>query len=71
MLDKPQITPTPDQITAVIRLTLPRSQIRAVMGPGVRELMAAVAAQGIAPTGLGFTHPEPLAAIRITLAVAM
>jgi hypothetical protein len=51
MLDEPQITQTPDQLTAVIRLTIPRPQIRTVMGPGVRELMAAVAAQGIAPTG--------------------
>ena len=56
MLEKPLITHTPDQITAVIRLTIPRSEIRTVMGPGVRELMAAVAAQGIAPTGPWFSH---------------
>jgi hypothetical protein len=56
MLDKPQITQTPDQLTAVIRLTIPRPEIRTVMGPGVRELMAAVAAQGIAPTGPWFSH---------------
>jgi effector-binding domain-containing protein len=56
MIDKPQITQTPDQLTAVIRLTIPRSEIRTVMGPGVRELMAAVAAQGIAPTGPWFSH---------------
>jgi effector-binding domain-containing protein len=56
MIDKPQITQTPDQLTAVIRLTIPRPEIRTVMGPGVRELMAAVAAQGIAPTGPWFSH---------------
>jgi effector-binding domain-containing protein len=56
MLDKPQITQTPDQLTALIRLTIPRSEMRIVMGPGVRELMAAVAAQGIAPTGPWFSH---------------
>jgi effector-binding domain-containing protein len=56
MLDKPQITQTLDQLTAVIQLTIPRSEMRTVMGPGVRELMAAVAAQGIAPTGPWFNH---------------
>src|SRR5258708_27733959 len=56
MIDKPQITQTADQLTAVIRLTIPRPEIRIVMGPGVRELMAAVAAQGIAPTGPWFSH---------------
>ena len=56
MLDTPQITRTAQQLTAVIRLTVPREQIRSVMGPGIREVMAAVAAQGIAPTGPWFTY---------------
>jgi hypothetical protein len=51
MLDAPQITQTADQLTAFIRLTIPRKEIRNVMGPGIGELMAAVAAQGIAPAG--------------------
>ena len=42
MLEKPQITQTSNQLTALIRLTIPRSEMRSVMGPGVRELMAAV-----------------------------
>jgi effector-binding domain-containing protein len=49
MLDTPQITQTAAQVTAVIRLTIPREAIRSVMGPGIGELMATVAAQGIGP----------------------
>jgi len=56
MLDKPQIAKTAAQPTAIIRLTFPREEIRNVMGPGIAELMAAVAAQGIAPAGPWFTH---------------
>jgi effector-binding domain-containing protein len=56
MLDKPRITQTVAQRTAIIRLTIPRGEIRNVMGPGYRELMDAVAAQGIAPVGPWFTH---------------
>jgi effector-binding domain-containing protein len=56
MLDTPQIIQTAAQLTAIIRLTIPRGEIRNVMGPGISELMAAIAAQGIAPAGPWFTH---------------
>jgi effector-binding domain-containing protein len=56
MLDTPQITETDVQQTAVIHLTVPRAEIRNVMGPGLQELMTTVNAQGIAPTGAWFTH---------------
>jgi effector-binding domain-containing protein len=56
MLDTPRITQSPAQLTAVIRLTIPRAEIRNVMGPGIGELMAVVAAQGIAPAGPWFNH---------------
>jgi effector-binding domain-containing protein len=56
MLDTPQIAQTTNQLTAVIRLTIPREEIRNVLGPGIAELMAAVAAQGIVPAGPWFTH---------------
>jgi uncharacterized protein YndB with AHSA1/START domain/effector-binding domain-containing protein len=55
-IDEPQIVETAAQPTATIRLTVPREEIRNVMGPGHSELMAAVAAQGIAPVGPWFTH---------------
>ena len=51
MLDKPQIAQTVAQATAIIRPTIPREEMQNVMGPGYRELMAALAAQGIAPAG--------------------
>ena len=56
MLDEPQIIQTAAQLTAVIHLTIPRKEIQNVMGPGICELMAAVAAQGIAVVGPWFTH---------------
>jgi effector-binding domain-containing protein len=56
MLDDPQIVETDAQFTAVIRLTIPREEIRNVMGPGIAELMGAVAAQGIVPAGPVFSH---------------
>ena len=56
MLDTPHITHTDACQTAVIHLTIPRAEIRHVMGPGIQELMATVAAQGIGPTGPWFSH---------------
>ncbi len=56
MIDAPQITQPAAQLAAVIRLTVPREEIRNVMGPGIGELMTTVAAQGIAPAGPVFSH---------------
>ena len=56
MLDTPRITKTPAQLTAIIRLTIPREEIRNVMGPAIGELMAALAAQGRVPAGPIFSH---------------
>jgi effector-binding domain-containing protein len=56
MIDTPQITQSAAQLTAIIRLTIPRAEIRNVMGPGIGEVMATVAAQGITPTGPVFSH---------------
>jgi effector-binding domain-containing protein len=56
MIDTPQITQTAEQLTAVIHLTVPRADIRKVMGPGIGEVRATVAAQGIATSGAWFTH---------------
>ena len=56
MLDTPQVTQSAAQLTAIIRLTIPREEIRNVMGPGIGELIAAIAAQSIAPAGPIFSH---------------
>ena len=56
MLDTPLITQSVVQMTAIIHLTTPGDEIRNVMGPGFGELMATLAAQGIAPVGPLFAH---------------
>lgn len=56
MIDAPQIIQSAGQLAAVIHLTIPREEIRSVMGPGISELMTAVAAQGIATAGPWFSH---------------
>jgi effector-binding domain-containing protein len=59
MLDTPQITHSPAQITATIHVRIPRSEIKTVLEPAIREVYAAVLAQGLAPTGPWFTyHPK-------------
>ena len=56
MIDTPEITDTQTKQTAIIRFTIPRAEIQNVMGPGMRELLATVAAQGIGPSGPAFCH---------------
>ncbi len=56
MIETPRITRTAARLTAALRLTVPRAQIQSVMGPGLSEVVAAVAAQGIPPAGPWLTH---------------
>lgn len=56
MIDTPRITQTSGLLTAFIHLTIPRKEIRHVMGPGLDEVKAAITAQGIATAGPWFTH---------------
>ena len=56
MLETPRITQTVAQLTASLHLIVPREEIRNVMGPGLREVREAVAAQRIAVAGPWFTH---------------
>ena len=56
MLEKPEITQTHARNAAVIRLTIPREEIRKVMGPGYHELMSTIEAQGLKPAGPWFSH---------------
>ena len=56
MIDTPHIAQSPARLTAVIHITTPREKIREVMGPGIQELMATIAAQGIAPAGPLFSR---------------
>ncbi len=56
MIDEPQIVSLPAQPAAVIRLTIPRAKISEVMQPAMREVLEAVAAQGLKPAGPVFSH---------------
>jgi effector-binding domain-containing protein len=56
MIDPPSVTTSPPQVAAVIHLTIPRSEIQQVMGPALKELFAALAAQGLQPAGPWFSH---------------
>ena len=56
MIDKPQITQTPAQLTAIIRLAIPPSEMQKVVGPAISEVLAAVKAQHIAHAGPWFIH---------------
>lgn len=56
LIDVPSLTTTPAQLAAAIRVTIPRSQIQSVMGPGLGEIFGAVKAQGLCPAGPWFIH---------------
>jgi effector-binding domain-containing protein len=56
MIDTPHITQVAAQRTAFIHLSIARDQIQDVMGPGISEVLATLATQGITPTGPWFTH---------------
>ncbi len=56
MLGPIPITDSPARIAAVIRFTIPQMELPQVMGPAIAELMATLAAQGIAPAGPVFNH---------------
>ncbi len=56
MIDTPKIVQTKAQLTAMIHLTIPKADIQKEMGPGIEEVKAAVAKQGIAITGPWLTH---------------
>lgn len=56
MISPPEIVQTTEQPTAAIRIIVSWDDIKTVMGPTIREVYEAVAAQGIAPAGPWFTH---------------
>src|SRR3954468_5857145 len=56
MLDPLHVTESPARIAAVIRVKVPQRELPGVMGPAIDELMAAIKAQGITPTGPLFNH---------------
>jgi effector-binding domain-containing protein len=64
MLDTPEIVEVPARSTAVIHLNVSRTAIGGVMGAGLGELMAGLAAQSVQPAGPRFARyfrVDPLA----------
>ena len=55
-IDPPHVTQTAGLLTAFVHVTVPREDVRKVMGPGLSEVRSAIAAQRIAATGPWFTH---------------
>jgi effector-binding domain-containing protein len=56
VIDAPVILKAPAQHVASIHLTVPRAEIQQVMGPGISDVMVAIAAQGVAAAGPWLTH---------------
>ena len=56
MIDTPQIVETEEVTAAVLRMTVPRSEIKLVMGNGMKELVQTVGDQAVVMSGAVFTH---------------
>ena len=56
MIDPPVILQTASQQHAFIPVVVSRADIVKVMDPGIREIVAALKAQGIPPTGPWYSH---------------
>ena len=56
MIESPKIIQTNAHQAAVIRLTIPRSEMMKSFGPAVQELMSTLAGQGVKPVGAVFAH---------------
>lgn len=56
MIETPHTTDTPLCHTAMLALTVTLADMHHMVGPGIREVLDAVAAQGLTPTGPWFTH---------------
>ena len=56
MIDAPEIIYTTQKFFAFLPLRVPTKEIRTHMGPGISEVLAAVAAQGLQHDGAWFTH---------------
>ena len=56
MIDTPEVVESQEWRTAVIRIKVPRAEMMKVMGPAMREVKEAAAAQGVAAAGPLFSH---------------
>ena len=71
MLEQPEIVQVPARITAIIRVVVPRAEIRKVMGPGIGELMRTIADQRLKATGPWFTRHFSMQAERFDFEIGI
>lgn len=71
MIENPHVAEVAAQQTAAVRLVVPTVQIKEVMGPGISEVFASLAAQGIEPAGpwLTFHYRRPTDTFDFEIAV--
>jgi len=62
MIDAPEVVRTEAQRVAILRLVIPKAEIREHMGRGIEEVLGVVTAQGIGPTGPLLTRHHRIAA---------
>ena len=51
MIDEPHLAASEEQLTAVVHVRVPRAQIAEVMEAAIHDVLAALAAAGVAPAG--------------------
>jgi effector-binding domain-containing protein len=56
MIEAPEITNSLHETAAVIHLQCPREKIQVEVGPAIKEILAAIAAEGLKPVGPMFMH---------------
>jgi effector-binding domain-containing protein len=71
LIDTPQIVQADAQLTAVIRFTIPRDEMKTVIAPAITEVMEAVAAQKVGPAGPVFVHHFQMAPDRFDFEVGV
>ena|SRR5438094_5278958 len=71
MISTPEIVQTKAEAAAVIPLIVPRSEMMKVFGLAVRELMAALAEQGVAPVSAVFAHHHKMSSDTFDLEVGV
>lgn len=60
MIEVPSLVDSPAQAAAMIPLLIPRQAIATEMGPAIREVFAALGAQGLRPAGPWFCYHRRL-----------
>jgi effector-binding domain-containing protein len=71
MIETPEVTNAQPQAAAVIHIVCPREQIQSEIGPAIKEIMAALAAQSQNPVGPMFMHHLTMSASHFDVEVGL